>query len=90
MVAGATHDDVLDRGELIEHIRQQRDERLVDKDHLVLGMVDHVDQLLGEQANIERVQHGSHAGHGEVGLHVSLVVPHECADAITRPDAQPV
>ena len=36
---------------------QQPEQRAVDEDHLVLGVVDDVGELLGEQADVEGVQH---------------------------------
>ena len=55
----------------------------------VLGVVDDVGQLLGREPDVERVQHGPHAGDGEIGLEVALVVPAEGADAVARLDAEP-
>ena len=37
--------------------QQQAEQRPVDEDHLVLGVVDDVGELLGEQPDVERVQH---------------------------------
>ena len=68
---------------------QQRDERGVDDDAAVLGVVDDVGQLLGREPDVERVQHRSHGGDGEIRLEVALVVPAEGADAVTLLDAQP-
>ena len=48
------------------HLRQvrgeQADQRVVDDDDLVLGVVGDVDELLGEQPDVERVQHRAHRG----------------------------
>ena len=68
---------------------QQRHQRVVDEDDLVLGVVDDVGQLLLEQADVERVQHRAGAGHREVQLEVALVVPGERADAVARLHAEP-
>ena len=51
-------------------------------------VVDDVGDLLGEQADVQRVQHRADAGHGEIQLEVALVVPGERADAVARLDAQ--
>src|ERR1039458_7177855 len=52
------------------------------------GMVDDVDQLLGEQPYVDAMQDRAHRRHGKVGLQVFLVVPGEGADAVSRADAQ--
>ena len=57
--------------------REQADQRVVDDDDLVLGVVGDVDELLGEQPDVQRVQHGAHRGDREVGLEVLGVVPLE-------------
>ena len=76
-VALAHHDDVLDRRALVAHLGEQRRHRGVDDDHLVLGVVDHVGQLLGEEPDVQGVEHRPHGGDGQVGLEVLLVVPGE-------------
>jgi PAS domain S-box-containing protein len=48
---------------------------------LGLGVVRDVDDLLGEQPDVQGVQDCAHRRDGEVGLEVLLVVPHEGADA---------
>ena len=83
------HDDGLDRLQVVLDARQQRNERGVDDDAAVLGVVDDVGQLLGREPDVQRVQHRSHAGDGEIRLEVALVVPAEGADAVTRLDAEP-
>ena len=54
----------------------------------VLGVVDDVGQLLGREPDVQRVQHRPHAGDGEVGLQVALVVPAEGADPVALLDAE--
>ena len=44
--------------------------------------------LLGEQADVQRVQHRAHGGHGKVGLEVLAVVPAESRDALAALHAQ--
>ena len=55
-LAGAVvhHHDVAHGLELLEQRPHQLGQRLVDEDDLVLGVVGHVDDLLGEQADVER------------------------------------
>ena len=57
--------------------RQEREQRAVDEDHLVVGVVDDVRELLGEQADVQRVQHPAGARRGEVQLEVAGGVPGE-------------
>ena len=83
------HDDRLDGLQFVLDACQQRNEGGVDDDAAVLGVVDDIGQLLGRQPDVQRVQDRSHAGDGEVGLEVALVVPAEGADAVTRLDAEP-
>jgi hypothetical protein len=63
-------------------------ERVVDDDHLVLCVVGDVDQLLGEQPDVQGVQDGAGARHRQVQLEVLGVVPHERPDALVRVDPQ--
>ena len=79
---------VLDGGQLMADLGQQRAIEAIDDDHLVLGVVDHVGQLLGEQPDVEGVQHRAHAGHGQVGLEVMLVVPSKRSDPIAGTDPE--
>ena len=88
-VAVADHDEVLDRLELAGDLREQRHEAVVDDDHAILGVVDHVGELLGEQPDVERVQHRAHRRHREVGLEVLLRVPQERADPVAGLDPEP-
>ena len=59
---------------------QQAGERAVDEDDLVLGVVDDVGELLGEQPDVERVQHAAGARRREVQLEVARRVPAERGD----------
>src|SRR5262249_1960284 len=52
------------------------------------GVVRDVNDLLGEQANVERVQDRAHRRHGEVGLEMLLRVPRERRDPIAALDAE--
>ena len=79
---------VLDRGSLAEHLRQQRQDRAVGQHDEVLGVVDDVGQLVGKEPHVEGVQHGTHRRHGEIGLEVLLVVPHERGDPLVTGHAQ--
>jgi hypothetical protein len=78
------HHDVAHGREGRQERPQQLDQRAVDEDDLVLGVVDDVGELLGEQADVERVQHPAAAGRGEVELEVAGGVPGERRDAAIR------
>ena len=60
----------------------------VDEDHAVLRVVDDVDDLLGEQADVQRVQDGAVGRHREVQLEVALVVPGERGNPLALLHAQ--
>ena len=69
---GAMPLDQLEEGQVEEHV-------------LVLGMIDDVADLLGEQARIDGVTHGAAARGGVVDLEMAEAVPGQRADAIRRP-----
>ena len=84
------HDDVADGLELVDERPEQADQRPVDEDHLVLGVVDDVDELLGEQPDVQRVQHPAGARDGEVELEVAGRVPGEGGHPAVVADAEVV
>ena len=51
-------------------------------------MIDDVLQILGAQADVQRVQHRPHAGAGMVGLQMPGAVPHEGAHPVADVDAR--
>jgi hypothetical protein len=51
-------------------------------------VVDDVDELLGEQARVDGMQHAAGAGHAVVEFEVPPRVPGEGRDAITLADAE--
>ena len=87
-VTVADDDEALDRLQLVDHACEHRHERVVDDHDLVLGVVDDVRELLGEQPDVQRVQHRAEARDREVRLEVLLRVPAERADAVAV-DARP-
>ena len=54
----------------------------------VLGVVDDVGELVGVEAEVERVEHAAHERDGEVGLEVRAVIPAERGDAVAGDDAE--
>ena len=45
---------------LVAHARDRRIERCVDKDDAVCAVIDDEGELFWEEADVERVNHGSH------------------------------
>jgi hypothetical protein len=91
-LAGAVvhHDDVLHGGEVLQVRSEQLHQRPVGEDHLVAGVVDDVAQLVGEQADVQRVQHTAGARRGEVELEVAGRVPRERGHAAVVGDPERV
>ena len=87
-VAVTDHDDGLHRGEIVADLGEQGHQDVVDDDDLVLGVIDHIAQLLGEEPDVQGVQHGAHRGNAEIGLHVTLVVPLKGPDPIAWRDPE--
>ena len=63
-------------------------QRLVDDDHLVLGIVDDVGELVGEQAGVQRVDDRTHRGDREVQLEVLALVPQQRGDRVSLANAE--
>jgi hypothetical protein len=59
------------------------------KDGLILRVVEHVGDLIGEESNVDRMEDGPDHGNREVQLQVAVPVPRERGDAISRVDAEP-
>ena len=84
------HHQVPDTFERRQQRREQAEQRTVDEDHLVVGVVDDVGELLGEQPDVQRVQHAPGARGGEVQLEVAGRVPGERRHAPVGRDAEVV
>ena len=69
---------------------EERQEFGVDEDHVVLGVVDRVEHLLGRDPDVHRVQHRAHHRHGEKAFEVAVAVPVHDGDGGARLDAQRV
>ena len=61
-------DDVFDRRHLGRELVEERKERMVDEDDLVLGVLGDVREVGGVQAQIQRMHHRPHHRRGEVRL----------------------
>ena len=74
-LAALRHDDVvLDGLQLILDCVNDEGHLLVDEHHLILGVVDDVDEMVQREAEIRGVQGGPHAGDAEVEFEVTVVV----------------
>ena len=87
-IAGADGDHGVHGLHPRQHRCQDRGERDVGDDDLVLGLVGDEFDLLGEQPDVEGVQHRPHRGHRDVSLQVLLVVPHERGHPLVAVDAE--
>ena len=67
----------------------QRQEREVEEDQPVAGMVDDVGELVVEQPRVDRVDDRAHPRYAVVELEVAITIPGERSDAVARSDAQP-
>ncbi len=82
------HDELLDAFQVLGDALQRRHDRSVDEDDPVVGVVDHELQVLGEEPRVEGVQHRARAGHREIELEVTVVVPGQGADPVPGADSQ--
>jgi hypothetical protein len=86
---GHEHDG-LDAGDLAGERLEERDQRLVDEEDLVLSVLDDEFEVLREKPQVQRVQNGAHAWHGVIELEVPVVVPGQRRDAVARLHAKPL
>ena len=74
--------EMVDPADLLAQAFHQRQQRCVDEDHLVLGMVDDVGQLIRKEANVEGVYDRACARRAEVEFNMLVVVPSKGADSV--------
>ena len=86
-VAVANHDHMLDTRRN-RHLVELRQQPTIEDDHPVLGMLDHIREIAGVQANVQRVKHGPHRGHRKVRLQVFTTVPGQRRDTVAWTDAE--
>ena len=67
---------------------EDRQELGVDEDDVVGRVVDRVQDLVGRDAHVDRVQHGAHHRHGEEALEIAVAVPVHHRDRGARLDAE--
>src|SRR5579862_6828463 len=81
-------DDPALLGQLRQEALDQWDERRLDEQEPVRGMIDDVDDLLVEQARVDRVAHRADAGYAVIELEMAISVPGQGADPVARLDAE--
>ena len=80
--------DMAHRLELRQQLLDRRQEVEVDEEELILGVVDDVDDLLGEEPRVDGVADRAHAGDAVIELEMAVAVPGQGADAVARLDAE--
>ena len=81
-------DIVFDRGPERLHPIDDRLERRIIKQHLILGMVDDIIELIIEQPRVDRVQDAAHADRAVPADEVPAVVHRQRCDPFTLPHAK--
>ena len=69
------------------HLFPDRQQHVVDQDHLVIGIADDVSQVLGRKPQVEGMQHRPRRRNAEIGFQMRPMVPHQRADRLATPDA---
>ncbi len=82
------HDKVLDVLEVWCEFFDGGQQRGIDKQDLIVGVLHDVGQLIAGQPQVERMYDRTHAGYGEVQFQVARVVPREGRHAIAAPHAE--
>jgi hypothetical protein len=85
---GCVEDDDVFHAHLRLDLLPERQQRFVDEDRAVVGMVDDVGELVGVETEVEGMEDAASERNAEVGLEVGPVVPGEGGDAVSRFDAQ--
>ena len=80
VLPGGQHDPLAHRGALRRNRLDQGHKVRIDKHHLILGVVDDVHDLFGEQARVDRMADAAAARCGVIGLEVPIVVPGQGGD----------
>jgi hypothetical protein len=83
------HDIALDLRQARAQAFEKRNERQVEEQPAVLGMVDDIGQLIGEQPRIERVHDDAHAHEPVPDLGMAVGIPRHRPDHIAGADAEP-
>ena len=84
------HDDVaLDRRQAVGDALREFDEGEVEEQHPILGVVDDVDDLIGEQPRVHRMKHGAGPRDAVEEFQMPVSVPRQRADPVAAPDSKP-
>ena len=68
---------------------QPRQQRGIDKQRHIGGIIQNIGDLVGKQPRIDRVQHRPHAGGSVIHLHMRRGVPAQRRHPLAAPNAQP-
>ncbi len=81
---------MLEVGERVEQRGEQREDRTINEDHLVISVVHDVGQLLREQPDVQRVQHPAGTRSSKIQLEVTSRVPGKRGDTPVSRDPEGV
>ncbi len=82
MLGCGHHYPSLNIGALFRHLLNQRHEVGVGEHVLIVGVIDDVDNLLGEKSRVDRVANVARAGRRIIGFQMPVVVPGQRRDSI--------
>ena len=82
-------DELLNGIDAVADRFQDRQKFRVDQDHVIFGVIDGVENLLGGQADIDGMQHRTQHRHREKAFQIAVAVPIHHRDGIAGLDAQP-
>jgi hypothetical protein len=63
---------------------------MIDKNNLIICVIDDEGELVGMEAQVERVEDATSQWDAEVRFEVLIVVPSESRDTVAWPDAKPL
>ena len=81
------NDNLFQLGAVVDDLLDQGQEHRIDHDDPVFGMVDDVDQLLGEQARVDGVADRTNPRNTVVNLQMAMVVPRQRCHAVGHADS---
>src|SRR4030095_5236718 len=86
----ASEDAVLEGGQLITDLRQQRQEFWAHEERVAPRVVEDVGDLTGRQADIERNGQRPHLRSGIIELEIAVAIVHQDRQPVTLGNAQPM
>ena len=84
VLTGGHNDPALDTRALASDPLDQGPEVGVKEDVAIFGVIDDVDDLFWEKPRVDGVTDEARAGRAVVGLHMTVVIPSQRGDAVTR------